>query len=549
MVRPSFPASSGDGNNVVPLRKTDAPLFDMTTPMDASTELRYASEQCRLEIVDQDEQGNSIYKEPILMLGMESEGGDIDHTVYRWHEGKEGHYWRGQKYAELRAHAQSWLREFAPDKVGGTMPVSCIRTMTDILVSRHRYLKPDLSRSIVPLRNAYLTIESDGRILAHRPDKSHFIDYAIQADLDWSRVDPKTSIYTPAGPKAGGYWHGYVASAFIDSDVHDYSQEALSSILVSKCYEKGIILYGDGENGKSVMLHILRALAPRHTQSISIPRLVKNEFGTSSLINKRVAIIGEMPSRLSKEMQEVLKSLISWDPMPGEFKGKDVFTFTPRVVVVGASNHFAEVSNHEHGFWRKIEVIPFIKRVQADQKIQDLHRHITTNPVEMAQVVDWLLVGASRLVKNGWRKDEDKPVAVKALADEQRRDTDSVIAWLHDTVLSYEATVLTDKKKIYQAYRLYTDDGGKHALSEAKFWQRMKANFRDFDFKPEQAEQRTVRGQRVRVVSLKCEGIAPVAFLPKMNVEVVNDQGATSLPGDWEQSQQEIEDAFKDVSA
>lgn len=509
MVAQSAAASSG---NVVSFPSNSNVRYDMVGPyQEAAPEFRYAYEKLRREIPHSVEgcEQPAMDKLGDIALGEMSDSGDIDTSIYYWTEDAQGSRWQIKSHKELRADAQMWMARFAQEDISGSRPDSCIKVMTDLMVGQARYLARKPGLNFVPFRNAYLLIEKDGTLRAITPDKSHCIDYVIQADLDMSRVDPETMIYTPGESKEGGYWDKYVKSAFIDQDVHDYSREALSTVLLSQCYEKGIMLYGDGENGKSVMLHILRALAPRHTQSINLKRLVKNEFGTASLIGKRVALISEMPSRLTKDMQDALKNIISWDPMPAEKKGKDEFTFVPRVIVIGATNHFSEVSNHEHGFWRKIETIPFIKRVRSDQKIFDLHKHITGSPEELGQVIDWLLIGAVSLIKRGrWMPDEEKPAAVRKLSREQRRDTDSVAAWLFDVQLDYNATALTQKKFIYESYCAHVGPSGKFAISDSKFWQRMKEHFREFDFN-HVGVQKSLGNDRPRCVNLVLGGVQP----------------------------------------
>ncbi len=511
MVVQSAAASSG---NVVSFPGNSNVRYDMLGPyQDAAPEFRFAYEILKREIpqgLDAAGRPQEMDRLGNIALGEVSENGDIDTSVYRWLEDPRGSRWQIQSHKELRADAMQWLARYAQEDISGSRPDSCIRVLTDLMVGQGRFLSRKQGLNLVPFRNAYLIIESDGTLRATVPDKSYGIDYVIQADLDMSRVDPETMIYTPSASKDGSYWHNYVNSAFIDQDVHDYSQEALSTVLLSQCYEKGILLYGDGENGKSVMLHILRSLAPRHTQSINLKRLVKNEFGTASLIGKRVAMISEMPSRLSKDMQDALKNIISWDPMPAEKKGKDEFTFVPRVIVIGATNHFSEVSNHEHGFWRKIEIIPFIKRVRSDQKIIDLHKHITESPEELSQVIDWLLVGASRLTsRKRWLSDSEKPAAVRKLSREQRRETDSVSAWLFDVRLEYNPTALTKKQFIYNSYCEHVVSANKHPISDSKFWQRMKEVFREFGF-DHVGIQKSLGSERPRCVNLVLEGVKPL---------------------------------------
>ena len=505
-------ASSG---NVVSFSNTkeDGPAcYDLIPFGDASCELRYAIEKVRRKVpAEKDANGQLLPMDPLgsIALGGRSDGGDIDTSIYVWIEDEMGSRWQVQTMPELRADAQKWLRLNAPDEVSGSRPKSCIETMVDLLVGQGRYLHRDDSLSLVPLRNAYLIIENDGNLRAVAPDKSYCIDYVIQADLDWSRVDPKTGSYTPLAAAPDSYWHRYLTSTFVDKDTHDYTQEALSTVLLSRCYEKGVWLYGEGENGKSVMLHILRSLAPRHTQAIKMERLVKNQFGTASLNGKRLITVSEMPSRLTKSMQDTLKGLISWDPTPCEKKGKDEFSFVPRAFWLFATNHHPEVSNHEHGFWRKIETIPFTNRVNAEDKILDLHKLIAKDAGEMAQVVDWLLFGAQCLTRNGgWRKEEDKPASVRKLMQQQRRDSDTVAAWLYDVELHFDQKVLSNKQPIYQSYRMHTEDAGKHPISDVKFWQRMKEHFRADGFDHE-GIQKTIGSGRPRCVNLRLEGIKP----------------------------------------
>lgn len=493
----------------------------VATGGDSTPELRYA--MAMLQTGD-------------LMLGGVNEQYDIDTSIYRWTEDDLGARWQLQGDKALRAAAQEWLTVHAPDKVTGFQPKSCIDVLVNALIYERRYLSriPE-GMSIVPLRNAYLVIEADGAIRATVPDRNLGIDYAIQTDLDWARV--KGGFYEPSLPNDGGYWSRYLSATFVDSGVHDFTQEALSSILLTRCYEKGIWLYGNGENGKSVMLHVLRSLAPQHTAAVSLKRLTKDQFGTGVVNGKRLVLVSEMPSRLEREMQTVLKGLISWDPTSCERKGKDEFTFTPRAVWIFATNHHPDISDHEHGFHRKIDTIPFTNRVATDQKIYDFHKLIVGDPVEMAQVIDWLLIGAARLTKRGrWLSDDEKPEAMKVLARQQRRETDTVVDWLHEVDLVYDASVLTGKQEIYEHYTNYVIASGKKAVARNKLWVRLADHFRGSGLESEEV-QKTVNGARMRFVPLFSPDIrcAFPRVTPAIQQVVTVPAPATSVPAPaWE---------------
>lgn len=526
MVAQSSAASSGKVAFIHGKDEEGPACYDLIPFGDASAELRYAIERVRRKVpAEKDANGDLLPMDHMgnIALGGRSSGGDIDTSIYKWVVDKFGSRWQVQSKPELRADAQRWMRMNAPDKVSGFNPNSCIDTLTDLLVDQERFLSRDDSLSIVPLRNAYLIIENNGTLRAVQPDKSYGIDYVIQSDLDWGQVNSETGEYIPRAAIQGSYWDRYLKSTFIDDDTHEYTKEALSCILLSRCYEKGVWLYGDGENGKSVMLHILSSLAPRHTQAVKLSRLVKNEFGTASLNSKRLATVSEMPSRLTKEMQDTLKALFSWDPMPCEKKGKDEFSFVPKAFWLFATNHLPEVSNHEHGFWRKVEIIPFTNRVDPKAKIADLHKLITNNPEEMGQVIDWLLHGAQQLTRNGWRAEDQKPVAVRELMQMQRRDSDTVVGWLDIVDVRFDFAALTNKQTIYEKYSSYTTSRNKHPLSDGKFWIRMKEQFRA-DGLDHVGVQKTVNEQRPRCVNLVVEGVK-VDFLVAGKTDIATNEG------------------------
>lgn len=448
-------------------------------------------------------------------IGGPNVDGTMDPTPYRWVEDAEGAYWRTQSFEVLRGQTTAWLSEYAPEAVRGDKPASCLKILADLMVHQKRFVDRVAERydsNIVPLRNAYLNLEDDGTIRAHRPNKDLGVDYVVAADLDWTRVDPQTGVYQPRAPQPSGYWGGYIATTFVDQGTHDVAQEALSTVLLTRCYEKGIWLYGEGENGKSVMLHVLKALSAR-SASVRLSRLTKDQFGMGQLQGARLAVVPEMPSRLEQETQNVLKGLISRDPMPLERKGKDEFTFVPRAVWLFATNHHPHMSDHEHGFWRKILTIPFTNRVAQDQKIFDLHKKITSSPAELMQVVDWLLLGAVRLVERGrFLSNDELPEVMKALAHTQRATTDTVAGWLEEVRVTADEDVLTDKQMIYDDYVEHTLKVGKKPGSAETFWTRMAEHFRSQGLDTKGVQRPGKNGKRVRQVHLRVEGVPPASF-------------------------------------
>lgn len=435
--------------------------------------------------------------------------GRIDETTYRWTVSADGAaHWRIVDPKALDGDATAWLSIAQPNKANDGNGRSAAKTLVTLMVNagQRKWLpKPDSRRNFVPLRGQYLSIEATGDIHCFAPDPIHGLTYCVPATFDPAKVSDGRYHPQPVDPK--GCFGRYLASTFADDGVRDLAQEAFATVLINRCFEKSIWMYGDGENGKSVALHILNAVVGGRSAAIKLPRLVRDHFGTASLHGARLAMVSEVPKSLTSEMQDTLKELISWDAQPLEKKGRDAFTFRPTAVWLLASNAFPRVSQHEHGFWRKVLTLPFTQRVKAEDKITDYHLLITENPAEMAQVIDWLLVGAQRLIRRGGKFPDVLPASVADLAQQQRLDSDPVAAYISDSV-EVDDTTWTSKMRIYTDYVAWCQQRGRHPLNDTGFWDRLRATFRGVDLGNRQGP--AVDGRRDRYVNLKVDGVVPL---------------------------------------
>lgn len=428
--------------------------------------------------------------------------GRIDTTVYEWKPRADGALWRIVDTLELEADALKWLAAVRPGSYTDAMARKCAGTLLTSLVGEKAWLPKSDAPNLIPLRDQYLSIEDDGAIRCLAPSPEMGVTWCVNAAFDTAKV--QAGCYHPAPVDPDSYFGRYLAMTF-DREVEQFAQEALATVLIDRCFEKSIWLYGPGENGKSVMLHILRAVMGRSTAAVNLRRLVRNEFGTNGLIGCRLAVVSEVPRSLSPEMQDTLKALVSQDPITIEKKGADQFTFVPKATWVLAANHAPAVSQHEHGFHRKVLTLPFMKRVPAEKKIQDFHELITKDPREMAQVIDWLLAGAQRLIQRG--NFPEAPGAVEKLAEDQRLQTDPVYAFLADRFVTVEPRVRTSKQKVYDAFVDWCAEQGreKWALAAPTFWAQLRAHM------PELADdERHTQGKRERFVQLAVQGVDPL---------------------------------------
>ena len=440
--------------------------------------------------------------------------GRVDTTAYAWKVGADASAcWQIVDPELLQSNAYSWLAGRAPGYAHATKALACAKTLTMAMIAagQTKWLpKPDPKLNLIPLRGQYLSIDDEGEIRCRAPDPCYGLTYCVGTSFDPSKVID--GIYQPQPPKADSHFGRYLTQTFGgDQALCDLAQEALSTVLINRCFERSIWMYGDGENGKSVLIHIMNAVVGGRSAPINLQRLVHDHFGTAPLHGARLAMVSEVPKVLTSNMQDKLKELISWDAQPLERKGRDAFTFRPSAVWLLASNALPRVSQHEHGFWRKVLTLPFDKRVEEHAKIADFHLLITENPIEMAQVLDWLLIGAQRLIRRGGKFSKVLPKTVAALALQQKMESDPVAAYLDDTGASFDEGTRTGKMSIYQDHRNWCEERGRQPLNETNFWSQARAIFRGVELGGDQQGPSLLKGgKRDRYVRLKVEGVEPL---------------------------------------
>lgn len=491
-------------------------------------------------------------------IGGKLPDGDDDCSFFRWLP--EQGYWDRCSEKDMAAKALSWLRLERKDKANAGHATSCINTaVLELMGDRQCWLpKKSDRRAIVPLKGGYLEIvkpdepsnapvmaggeevvdqdvfsptygqslglrqailfpedaaPSRARIRVLAPSKDYGITYQVPAKLQLDQVDVD-GYYIPKPLDPDSKFGQYLDLFQPDLEVRALLQEAVASSLMSICFEKAFFLVGSGSNGKSTFLHILRALHPRNV-SLRLEKL-DGTFAMAPLVGKSAYIVTETPKVLAASIQEVLKALISRDPIQVEAKRKDAYTTLPIGTLFASVNSWFTVSGHEHGFWRKVLAIPFnvrmgekthegVKCGNGKKREPDFHLQITESEEEMAQVLDWVLEGALRLMERGGFS-EKLPDAVLALAEQNRMESDTTMAYMADRDAAYVSGVCTDKSAIYADYRQYVlEELGKKPVNAEDFWKRVREKFPEAGI-----YQISHGGKKPRVAEIRIAGIKPL---------------------------------------
>lgn len=123
-------------------------------------------------------------------------------------------------------------------------------------------------------------------------------------------------------------------------------------------YEKIFVLSGNGSNGKSKYLEILRQLFGAANVSHLQPRALLDKFRLIQFRESIVNMAGEIKSNLS-DTEELLKSIASGEPQSACYKSKDFVTFVPRTKLIFATNDQLSSGDTSDGLLRRLVMVDF----------------------------------------------------------------------------------------------------------------------------------------------------------------------------------------------
>ena len=254
----------------------------------------------------------------------------------------------------------------------------------------------------------------------------------------------------------------------------DLFQEFAGAALMgyATSYAACLVLQGDGNDGKSTLLHVLRALFPASSISSIPPQSWSRGFLLAGLAGKRLNVVSELPSQDLMD-SERFKAVVSGDTLTAERKHQDPFTTAFEAGHVFAANTLMSTRDQTRGFWRRFVVIPCMRQFADDEVVRDHHKTIIAR--ELSGIAAWAIEGAARLARQGAYTN---PESVKKAKDDWQKESDQMRQWVEDCCVPLprdapardESTIET----LYACYRAWSVTTGHPALARNKVAQRLK---------------------------------------------------------------------------
>lgn len=240
-----------------------------------------------------------------------------------------------------------------------------------------------------------------------------------------------------------------------------------ASLIGDACrYQRCLVLFATGGNGKSELLRILRGLFPPEAVTSLVPQWWSHRFRSVMLEGKLANFCDELPDA---EIMggEAWKLVVTGEPIPAEKKNRDPFIFTPRAGHIFATNSPIRSTDHSVGFWRRPLVLGLTRKFEQDSA-RILEAGAKVLAAELPAIAAWAIDGAARAQANGGYT---VPPSSVALAREWRDENDQVRGFIAE----HPVTDQIQSSDLYKRYAAWAKENGVGPMSSTMFGRRMMA--------------------------------------------------------------------------
>jgi putative DNA primase/helicase len=234
---------------------------------------------------------------------------------------------------------------------------------------------------------------------------------------------------------------------------------------------KAVMLVGDGKNGKSSYLGLVKhLLGPENVVSVKLQDLTSEDarFAVFNLYGKMANIFADLPKGALKETG-IFKVLTGEDAITADRKFRDPITFVNYAKMLYSANELPKVYDMTAAFWRRWLVIEFPNAFPPNEGFKRrLYGELL--PKHASKLLAYSLLAARHAVKSGRFSFEESEADYKDL---WMRETNTVYAFLQDAfrqgLLVRDPDAHADRDDVYNLYVKYCEAEEREALDKAQF--------------------------------------------------------------------------------
>lgn len=236
-------------------------------------------------------------------------------------------------------------------------------------------------------------------------------------------------------------------------------------------YGKALVLWGDGENGKSVFAETFQLMFDSAYVSSYAPHQFHDNGTKADLRLKKLNVVMELPERELIDTSS-LKAIITGDQI-GCRRPYDTepINFKPKAAHLFCCNLLPETRNTDHGFWRRWLTVGFTRRPAKPDP--DLKQKLAG---ELPGIVAWAVRGYARLRERQGYSASTSAEEIKAAWGDSMNPVKSFVLQACDTS---EPDASVKGNDLYASYCRWCDLSRRTPLGPPKFGAEIKRHLKN----------------------------------------------------------------------
>ena len=325
---------------------------------------------------------------------------------------------------------------------------------------------------LINLRNGTFEINDQQQTLREFR-AADFLTYQLPFDFDDRAVCP--------------LWRKFLNRVLPEPELQAVLAEFFGYVFIKHLkLEKALVLFGEGENGKSVVFDVMNALlGETNISRFSLSNLME-EHNRALIANKLLNYGSEMNAKNINV--DIVKTLVSTEPIQARLKYGQSFELEALkyAKLCFNSNSLPKDVEHTHAYFRRLMIMPFRVKITAQEKDVQLAGKIIEQ--ELSGIFNWILEGLRRLLTN---KNFTQSKIIDEQLAEYKKESDSVALFIDET--NEIAFVGLSVKTAYADYRSFCFDCGYKPLGRNNFSKRMETQHGFISEKKEVGQVFTMR--------------------------------------------------------
>jgi len=240
--------------------------------------------------------------------------------------------------------------------------------------------------------------------------------------------------------------------------------------------QKMVFLYGQGANGKSVLVDLMARMLGDYATTAKIESLTgQNRRGGGDATPDLVPLMGARAVRASEPEQGerlkegIIKELTGGEPILVRALHSDFVEIRPQFKLTISGNHKPEIRGTDDGIWRRVLLAPFDVQIPEPERDPVLVDKLWC---EAPGVLNWLVAGLLDYLEGGLRP----PEAIVAATEMYREESDPVGTFLTECaeVRGGDAPPFTPTKDLVEAFNFWLEDRGEGRWTNRTIAMRLK---------------------------------------------------------------------------